>query len=358
MPRAIHQLTAGYANGDAISNEARVLRAMFRSWGVESDIFCETRRILPELRRDARPLEEAVSACRPDDIAILHLSIGSPANEVFARLPCRKVILYHNITPPHFFRGIQPEIETHLKLGIEQIRALAGIADLNLAVSAYNARELETMGYRDVRVMPMRLDRGQWEGPADPRILREYGDGKINILFVGRGAPNKRIEDLLFAFYYVQRYAEPDARLIHVGSYGGLERYHALLRTKAVELQLRNVVFAGAVPQDALRAYYKCAAVFLCMSEHEGFCIPLIEAMAHGVPVIAYAAAAVPDTLDGAGILIREKRFDLLAELIARVARDRALREAVVAAQCERVRRYFAQDFESLWREALALPHS
>lgn len=352
MP-AIHQFTAGYANGDAISNEARVLRAMFRSWGAPSEIFCEKKRILPELRKDARDLAEAASTVRADDAAILHLSIGSPANEVFARLPCRKIILYHNITPPDFFRGIQAEIEAHLKSGIEQIRALAGAADLNLAVSAFNARELEAMGYREVRVMPMHLDRGQWEGPLDRRVLQEFGDGKTNVLFVGRGAPNKRIEDLLFAHYYLQRYADPDARLIHVGSYAGLERYHALLRTKAVELKLRHVVFAGSVPPEALRAYYRIATLFLCMSEHEGFCIPLIEAMAHRVPVVAYAAAAVPDTMDGAGVLVREKRFDVLAELINRLARDAALRAAIVVAQDDRVRRYLNQDFEGMWRNAL-----
>lgn len=352
--RGIHQITAGYANGDAISNEARVLRAMFRSWGAPSDIFCETRRTLPELRRDARDLAELRSAVQPGDTVILHLSIGSPANEAFAQLACRKVILYHNITPPDFFRGIQPEIESHLKRGLEQIRALRNAADINLAVSAFNARELEAMGYRDVRVMPMRLDRAQWEGPADPSVLRRFRDGRTNVLFVGRGAPNKRIEDLLLAHFFVQNYVDPDARLIHAGSFAGLERYHALLLARLAELQLRNVVFAGSIPAAALRAYYQSATVFLCLSEHEGFCIPLIEAMAHGIPVVAYAAAAVPETMDGAGILLREKRYEVLAELIGRIARDSRLRQAIVEGQNQRLARYLGQDFEGRWRSILA----
>lgn len=349
----IHQFVAGYANGDAISNEARAMRALFRSWGVPSEIFCEQRRILPELRRDARDLSEARSL-GPADTVILHLSIGSPANAVFASLPCRKVILYHNITPPDFFRGLQPEIEANLRAGIDQIRALAGVADINLAVSAFNARELASFGYRDVRVMPMMLDRGQWEGPADPRIARDYGDGRLNILFVGRGAPNKRLEDLLATLYYVQRHVDATARLIHVGSFGGLERYEALLRAKAAEWRLRDVVWAGSVPPNALRAFYRVASVFLCLSEHEGFCIPLMEAMAHRVPVIAFAAAAVPETLDGAGILLKEKRFDVLAELIGRLARDNSLREAVIAGQTVRLTRYLEQDFAGRWRQLLA----
>ncbi len=353
MP-SLHQFTAGYAKGDAISNEARVLRELFRSWGLASDIFCEQRRILPELRKDARDLAEAAAALGADDVALLHLSIGSPVNEVFARLKCRKVILYHNITPPDYFRGVQEEIAGHLRAGFEQVRALAGVADVNLAVSRFNAQELALMGYRNVQVMPMKLERGQWEGPQDRRVLDEFGDGRMNLLFVGRGAPNKRIEDLLFALYYVQRYTDPDARLIHVGSYAGLERYHALLRAKAVELKLNRVVFAGSVPPESLRAYYATASVFLCMSEHEGFCIPLVEAMAHRVPVVAFGAAAIPETMDSAGVLLREKRFDLLAELLPRVARDAALREAITGAQSARLQRYLAQDFTAQWRAHLA----
>jgi len=352
MP-SLHQFVAGFAKGDAISNEARVLRDLFRSWGFASEIYCERRRVLPELRKDTRDIETATADLGPGDVALLHLSIGSPVNLAFKALKCRKAILYHNITPPDFFRGIQEEIAHHLRNGFEQVRALAGCAEVNLAVSHFNAQELALMGYRDVQVMPMKLERGQWEGPVDQRIVSRYADGRTNILFVGRGAPNKRIEDLLFALYYVQKYVDPTARLIHVGSYGGLERYHALLQTKAYELRLDHVVYPGSIPPDQLRAFYQVASVFLCMSEHEGFGIPLMEGMARNVPVMAYAAAAVPETMDGAGILFHQKRFDLLAELIDRVARDQALRASILAAQQARVQRYLNQDFTGLWRRFL-----
>ncbi|MCO5045867.1 MAG: glycosyltransferase family 4 protein [Verrucomicrobia bacterium] len=352
MP-AIHQFSAGFAKGDAISNEVRVLRELFRSWGFASDVFTEQRRISPELRKDARDIAEAAATFSPDDIALLHLSIGSPVNAAFAALTCKKAILYHNVTPPDYFRGVQEEIAHHLRAGLEQVRALAGVADVNLAVSRFNAQELALLGYRNVHVMPMKLDRQQWEGPLDRRILQEFGDGRINILFVGRGAPNKRIEDLLFSLYYTQRHVDPDARLIHVGSYGGLERYQALLRTKACELKVRNLSLVGSVPAEALRSYYAVATVFLCLSEHEGFCIPLIEAMAREVPVMAFAAAAIPETLDGTGILLREKRFDIIAELIGRLARDNALRKAITDAQTQRLHRYLTQDFASMWRAHL-----
>lgn len=351
---AIHQLVAGFSKGDAISNEARVIRGIFRSWGRDSEIYCETKRILPELRRETRGLETAASTIGRDDVAVLHLSIGSPVNEVFKTLRCRKAVIYHNITPPDFFRGLNEEIRAQLLRGREQARGLAGVADVTMAVSRFNADELEALGHRDVKLMPLFLHREQWEGDADRRVLAECRDGARNILFVGRCAPNKRIEDLLCAFHYFQRYVAEDSRLVHVGSWAGLERYYALLRTKVADLRLRNVVFAGSVPPAQLRAHFQSAHLFLSMSEHEGFCIPLLEAFAHGVPVLAYAAAAVPETLDGAGVLFREKRFDAVAEMMGRLCADAPLRAPVLAAQRARLDRYFGQNLPELLRSHLA----
>ena len=351
---AIHQLVAGFTAGDAISSESRVLRALFTSWGHASDIFCEKKRVSPDLRKTVHDISELNAMLRPEDVAVLHLSIGSPANEVFPLLKCRKLIVYHNITPPHYFRGLNESIAGFLKKGLDQATALAGSAEVVLADSTFNAGEIEAMGHRGARVMPLMLDRAQWEGDADRRVVDEYNDGMTNILFVGRCAPNKRIEDLLQAFYFVKKYVNSRARLIHVGSWNGLERYHALLRARVGELGLRDVVFAGSVSQSQLRAFYQCARVFLCMSEHEGFCIPLLEAMAHRVPVMAFAAGAVPETMGGAGVVFREKQFDAVAEMIGRVGSDEALRAAVIARQSERLKAYFAQDIPALWRAALA----
>ncbi|HEY8241368.1 MAG TPA: glycosyltransferase family 4 protein [Kiritimatiellia bacterium] len=354
MPKAIHQIVAGYSNGDAISNEARHLRDLFRSWGYESEIYCEAKRILPELRADSRDVQAARETIRPDDIVLLHLSIGSMVNEVFASLPCRRALLYHNVTPAEYFRGWQEEIVGSLRKGREQVQRLAGAAEVNMAVSRYNAAELEQAGYKDVRVLPLLLDRKLWDVPPSQRVLKSYArEDRIRVLFVGRCAPNKRIEDLLGCFYYLQKFVEPESRLVHVGSFSGLERYYGLLRAKVAELRLQNVVFAGSVRQEELNAYFKLADVFLCMSEHEGFCIPLLEAMHHGVPVLAYAAGAVPETLDGSGVLFTEKKFDAVAEMIARLARDKALRDPIIKRQHERVEAYMKQDLAAELKEAL-----
>jgi len=354
MPKAIHQFSGGYTNNDAISNEVNALQAMFRGWGFTSEVYSETKSILPELRARARDITTARETIRPDDVVLLHLSIGSTINDVFASLPCRKAILYHNITPPEFFRGWQEEIVAHLKRGQEQVRMLAGKAEVTMAVSRFNAEELARAGHSNVKVLPLQLDRKLWDVPPSPRILRNYRrNDAVNVLFVGRCAPNKRIEDLLYAFYYFQKYVEPDSRLVHVGSYAGLERYYALLRTKAAELRVQNVVFTGSVRQEELNAYYRAADVFLCMSEHEGFCIPLLESMHHGVPVLAYDAGAVAETLDGSGVLFREKDFAAVAEMIHRLARDKALRESVVRTQRDRLARYTSRNLESELRGML-----
>ena len=320
------------------------MRALFRSWGFESQIYSERRRILPELRGEARDLEAGRDDFRPQDAVLLHLSIGSDVNDVFPALPGRKAILYHNITPPEHFRGVQEQTAHLLDRGRRQARALAGSAEVVMADSRFNAEEIAQMGHAAPQVLPLVLDFSMLRAKPDRRILRQYRDGMANILFVGRCAPNKKIEDLLNAFYYFQRYVQPASRLIHVGSHAGMEQYHALLLTRARELQLKNVEMVGSVRQDELNAYYEVSRAFLCLSDHEGFCIPLLEAMTHDVPVVAFAAGAVPETLDGAGVLVREKRFDLIAETLGRVAEDEPLRAAILKGQRERLARYEQQD--------------
>jgi glycosyltransferase involved in cell wall biosynthesis len=354
MP-AIHQLLAGFSRGDAISNEALVMRRLFRSWGYASDIVCEPSLTHPDLRDAARdPASLPPSAWRPDDVALLHLSIGSTANERFAALPCRKALLYHNVTPAHYFAHVNKRVAWELDLGRRQVAALAGVAEVNLADSRFNARELEEAGYRDVKVLPLVLDLAALRGRRDQRLFHSLADGRCNVLFVGRGVPNKRIEDVIAAFAAFKRAVDRDARLIHVGSYVGSERYRAMLLLYARQLGVGDVEFAGAVPQAALNAYYGAASLFLCMSEHEGFCIPMIESLVHRVPVLAYAAGAVPETLDGAGILFREKNYPAIAEMMGRLCRDEPLRAAMLRRQDERLARYEARDLAAELRNLLS----
>ena len=341
---AIHQLVAGFSRGDAISNEAVVMRRLFREWGHESQIYCERKRILPELRSEAFDLDDLKSHCRPDDVLFLHLSIGSRANEIFPALPGRKALLYHNITPPGYFSLVQPSTAADLARGRVQAAGLARAATVNLADSAFNADELRGWGYPPAAVFPLMLDFEKLGGSGDRATLRRFDDGKTNILFVGRCAPNKKIEDVISAFAFFQKGVDSNSRLILAGSFAGTERYQRLLLTMVRDLKLENVVFTGSIPQGQLNACYKSAHVFLCMSEHEGFCIPLMESLVHRVPVLAWAAAAVPETLGGAGILFHEKHYEAIAEMMGRLARDEALRRAVLARQDARLAGFKSRD--------------
>jgi len=353
MP-AIHQLVAGFARGDAISNEALVLRSIFQKWGYESRIYCEQKRILPELRKEALDVYDFPFPGEPDDVAILHLSVGSPLNPMLPDMKCKKVILYHNVTPGHYFKNIQQQTARVLEKGREQTKALAGVADVVLADSEFNARELRDIGFGEVGILPLVLNFDSFCGEPDRKVIKTLDDGLCNILFVGRCAPNKKIEDLLVAFSMFQRHVEPNSRLIHVGSYAGLERYYFLLSGMARELKLRNTRMTGNVPQSHLNAYFQKADLFLCMSEHEGFCIPLIEAMANDIPVMAYSAAAVPETLGGAGVTFTDKNFPIIAEMMGHLTKDANLRQSVITKQRNRVESYKALDLESDLKRHLA----
>jgi len=353
MP-AIHQLVAGFSRGDAISNDALVLRRIFREWGFDSEIFAEPQTIHPALRREGFPAPALKDRLGARDVTILHLSIGSDVNDFFGGLPGRKVIRYHNITPAKYFETLQPRTAALLERGRVQMHRLAGVAELNLAVSQYNASELEAAGYENVRVHPVVVDFTHLKQPSNRKIEETFGNGRANVLFVGRCAPNKALEDLVRVFGCFQKHVLPASRLIHVGSYQGMEAYYGMVRVLARNLGLQDVHFMGSVTQRDFVSFYGVADLFLCLSEHEGFCLPLLESMHFDVPVLAYDAAAVSETLDGSGILAREKKAEPIAEMMGRLLEDTALREAVLRGQRSRLDRYRARDLPRELREHLA----
>jgi glycosyltransferase involved in cell wall biosynthesis len=187
-----------------------------------------------------------------------------------------------------------------------------------------------------------------------PVVRRLFDDGRTNILFVGRVICNKKIEDLIRVFAVYHRYLDPKSRLIVVGDTWGYEAYYLPLERMARELALPEVVFTGQVEDEELPAFYEVAHAFLCLSEHEGFCLPLLEAMSHGVPVLAYDAGAVAETLRGGGVLLKEKRPVLVAELVHRVVHDADLRAAILATQERTLRQVLAMDYGALLEEQLA----
>jgi glycosyltransferase involved in cell wall biosynthesis len=240
---AIHQFVAGFNPGDAISNEALMFRDIFRSWGYKSEIFCEECYIQKESRQHIFNVQRYASTANDNDTVLLHLSMGSLANEEFKKLSCKKAILYHNITPDHYFNLINKQTARHLNKGRQQLTTLVNTADVNMADSHFNASELTGLGYTNVKVLPLVLDFSRLTDNIDNHMATKLQDGKKNILFVGRCTPNKKIEDLLQVFAYYQKTIEPNSRLIHIGSHGGSERYYTLLTVLAKELKLKNIMF-------------------------------------------------------------------------------------------------------------------
>jgi glycosyltransferase involved in cell wall biosynthesis len=343
---------AALSYGDAIGNEALAIQGHLRRAGFDSDIFAE--RVHPRMAHLARPLWEYGDVSSPDTVCIFHFSIGSAAGRLIYHAPDRLVSVYHNITPADWFLGFHPHLAGLCHHGRRELAAFASRTELGLADSEFNRRELEAAGYPRTAVLPIVLDLDDYRRPAAPVARRLYDDGRVNVLFVGRIIPNKRIEDLIGVFALYQRHLEPRSRLLLVGDHRGHERYYDRLQERVRRLGADEVVFTGHVDDDDLRGYYSAADLFLCLSEHEGYCVPLIEAMAFGLPVIAYDAGAVAETLRGGGILLREKRPEVVAELLGRVQEDGILRAEVLRTQERALAAVRAIDFSALLQERLA----
>ena len=195
------------------------------------------------------------------------------------------MVIYHNITPAHFFLGFHPHLAGLCHHGRRELAAFAARTELALGDSEFNRQELEQAGFARTAVLPIVLDLSLYERPPSPVVRRLYDDGRTNVLFVGRIIPNKKIDDLVRSFAVFQKWVKPHSRLLLVGDHRGFERYFDRLQELVRELRVDEVVFTGQVDDDELYAYYRLADVFLCLSEHEGFGVPLQEAMHFGLPV-------------------------------------------------------------------------
>jgi glycosyltransferase involved in cell wall biosynthesis len=332
----VHQWVPAAHKGDAIGDSARRVRDLLRELGHDSEIFALT--IDDDLKEDVRPFADPAS--RAGDITIFHFALVSPMTSEFGRLAHGRVLQYHNVTPAHFFASYDPAIFRLAALGRQDLRTLVDSTDVALGDSEFNRRELETMGFRNTRVFPIAVDlRKIVDAPRLPSLERVLDDGLQNFLFVGRIAPNKKIEDHIRLAEHYKRYVDEPYRFIFVGRTDGVPRYYDMVRSLVVAYRMPadRFLFTGAVTDAELATYYRTARVYLSLSEHEGFCVPLIEAMAADVPVLAYASTAVPDTLGGAGVQFFPKDLEMAAELLAELTYNEALRDQVIGGQRRRL---------------------
>ena len=337
--------------GDAMGDNARRVRQLLRELGHTSDVYAI--HIEPELAGDVRPFDDP-TACR-GDVTIFHYGVYSPMTTVFRSQPGRRVLQYHNVTPASFFAGWDANLYDVANRGREELPTLVDHVDIALGDSEFNRRELAAMGFTRTGVLPIAVDTRRVTAPVHlPGLEALLDDGLMNFLFVGRIVPNKMIEDHLRLAAFYTRHVGRDGRFLFVGRCDLVPQYYSALRGLMRRFGLRRdrVVFTDAVPDQELAIYYQHADVYISLSEHEGFCVPLVEAMAADVPVLAYASSAVPDTLGGAGVQFAPKDLELAAELLDELAFNDALRDEVIAGQRRRL-----EDFSEarLSRELAAL---
>jgi L-malate glycosyltransferase len=348
----IHQWVPAAHRGDAIGDSARKVRDLLRRMGHESELFALT--IDDELRNDVRPFATAEST--RGDVTIFHFALPSPMTDAFAALNSAKILQYHNITPAAFFAPYDAGLFRLAALGRRELATLAGRVDLALGDSEFNRRELEALGFTRTGVLPIAVDTERiTSAPPRPALERILSDGLINVLFVGRIVPNKKIEDHIRLAELYKRNVDSYYRFIFVGRHDGVPRYYAQIRALIAEFDMLadRFWFTGPVPNEDLAAFYRWADAYVSLSEHEGFCVPLVEAMAADVPVVAYAAGAVPETLGGAGLLFEPKDLELAAELLGMVVYDREVRTRVLQGQRHRLRAFAPQAIEARLRQTI-----
>ncbi|BDA75726.1 hypothetical protein CAL7716_098920 [Calothrix sp. PCC 7716] len=341
----VHQLLPNLAYGDAISNQAIAIRNYLRNCGYKSDIFV---RYLDEQVRDEAIIFNPKSINRKAGL-IYHHSIGSELTDFAIAHPSHKCLIYHNITPAEFFVPYRAEFAKILEKGRADLKPLAQYFPISVGVSEYNAAELAASGFSQPEVLPIIVNPSKWDILADAELMRKLQDGKANLLFVGRLAPNKRQDNLLEAFaHYLTM--DCDARIILVG-YGDIsDPYYQHLINTINRLNLGDfVILPGQVNDAELLAYYRTAHLFWSMSEHEGFCVPIVEAMWFDIPILAYKSTAIPETLGEAAFMFTSKDdLPQIAALAKLTVRDQKLREKIIKAQCRIRNRFLPQNIYNI----------
>lgn len=262
-------------------------------------------------------------------------------------------MIYHNITPPEFFRPYSHEMFALTNYGYQGLEYLKNTFNMCLADSEFNKSQLIEYGYRcPIEVRPVLIPFRNYRKAPDRYIINKYSDGWTNIIFVGRIAPNKKQEDVIKTYYYYKK-INPKSRLILVGSWAGMENYYNRLKKYTEILGLDDVIFTGHITFDEIIAYYQVADIFLCMSRHEGFCVPLVEAMFFNIPIVALDAGAVPETLGESGILLPDNDPFYAVETISRILSDETFRRDILKKQKKRLSDFSYRKTGSLFRKIL-----
>ena len=334
----VDQVIPSLASRDAIGVHTLHVREGLRAVGIESDVFYGN--CTPDVENEGRRVTELGRPGR-DRWLLYQASIGSPVYDILSARPEPKLVNYHNITPAALLRDWEPDVAYEAALGRTQLARLAPQSRFAIADSAFNESELHAAGYDATAVVPLLIDMHAKSDQPDSALAadlaqRRRREGGADLLYVGKISPHKAPHDLVKMLEVLRRLYDPAARLHLIGSPLG-ERYEPALRGFIEDLGLMDVVFLpGSVSGPELEAYYRGADVFVTASDHEGFCVPLGEAMGHGVPIVAYGVTAVPETVADAGLVLPDKSPLPFAAAVGRVLGDDQLHRTLAEAGRDR----------------------
>ena len=333
----IVQVVDSYNNGNGVGNCLQSIADALDKLEIENVVWTR--------RTDRQNMDGRVHIFRKADeisleerdIIFYHFCLGMRLNYEIQKLPCKKVLIYQNVTPPHFFYDISLAKFKECLWGYYDAKRTAAYYSKCIVPSEFSKRDLAEMGWKPENIEVIPLITLQKNTPKTTEtLIKRYRDGYVNFIFTGRIVPNKKIEDIIRIFGFYQKNINRRSRLFLAGAVS-YQNYYLALWEYIKALQLEDVIFTGKISQEDLEAYYVLADIYLCMSEHEGFCLPLIEAMQREIPVVAYAKTAVPDTMGEAGVLVETKDARTVCEQIKRIIEDSDFRKKIIAGQKERV---------------------
>ena len=331
----IIQVLPTISYGDAVSNDAINIDKIFKKNGYETELYAEN---IDKKLKDKVFKISKLKKVNKNDILIYHKSTGTDLSFLLEKYKCKKIMRYHNITPGKYLEKYNKYLYNLVKYGRKGLEYASKYFNYSLAVSDYNKNELDKLKYKSTMTLPILIPFEDYKKEPDKKVIKKYSDGKKNILFVGRVVPNKAQEDIIKSFYYYKKYANGDSRLILVGNDNGFKNYSDLLKRLVTELGLENdVIFPGHIKFEEILAFYKVADLFLCMSEHEGFCVPLVESMFFEVPILAYNSSAIKDTLGNSGVIVNKKDYFLISELMNYILSDENVKKEIIKNQNKRL---------------------
>ena len=313
--------------GDAASTDCVQWRNTFVAAGLVAPIYA--RRFDEHHVTICQELEQYER--RPNDIILFHYTTWTESAAYLLEHGWPIVLMYHNVTPARFFTGIDDQIAADTGRGRDNLRLFQPITTVAIAKSDYSRQDLVDAGFSRTGSVPVRIDFEALDRNCNEHLLALLRAGGPILLTIGRIVPNKCIDDLIKIFAYYRARFAPTARLFLVGAHDVNSPYHQSLHRLIHRLGLEgSVQFTGQVSHEDRGAYYRACEAFVTMSEHEGFCVPIVEAMHIGVPAIGFASTAIPETMGSAGVLVHSKHAAAIAETIGYISKNERLRQRLI----------------------------